>query len=67
MKNILARVDLRVRSTAPVDADRGFEHLGQNAFDHFLYPDSGRLPLPAVVVETFVGDMEKEALDGVKL
>lgn len=46
-----------------LNADGFFQHLAQDGFNHFLYGDTADLPLPAVILESVVGDMEEVPFD----
>lgn len=67
VKDILTCVHLCVRSSAAIHGYFCFYNFLQDTFYHFLYAYDRRLPLPAMVVQSFECDMEKEALDGAKL
>lgn len=63
MKKILAGMHPGVCTAAAIDRSGRFQDLQQSGFQHFLYGQCIGLPLPAVIVEPVVGDMEEVALD----
>jgi len=63
VKKILAGVHLCICTATAIDAHRRFQHFAEHPFDDFLHADSRLLPLPAVVLQSVEGDMEKEPFD----
>jgi hypothetical protein len=67
MEKILARVYLRIRATTTVDDYPGMHNFTEYIFNHFLHPQCIQLPLPAMIIDAIVGDMEEKTFDAAKI
>ncbi len=63
---IVASVHPRIRAPAPDAVDLAAKDARQGVLQRFLHGGFARLPLPTVVVRTFVGEVEEELHFGVK-
>ncbi len=63
VKKILTGVYARVCTPATVDGGGGFQDFFKRIFYDLLHGTCVGLPLPAMIVEPVVGDMEEKAFD----
>ena len=63
MKKILARVYLRVCAPTTVDDYLGMYNFSQYILNHLLHAQSIQLPLPAMIIDAIVSDMEEKSFD----